>query len=124
MSATSRVPRALAATILITMAADAEVPAWLSGRPDTERHAGRAALYEQVFRDVAARCGIDAGTERLARLRLLGAVNHAVEDWRRTGRAHYRAMLPFLSLTGTDPRHCEFRLDGAAIETILGPGAP
>jgi hypothetical protein len=114
-------PRLVSAALLFlcTPLALAEVPDWLSGPPDLRMHPQRAPLYRDVFDDVAQRCGFDADAESLARKRLVGAVNHAVEDWQRQGRASYRARLPFLSIAGPDPVHCEFRLDGRRIQQAL-----
>jgi hypothetical protein len=109
----------IALALACTPAAPALVPDWLAGPPDVRMYPDRAPLYRQVFDDVAQRCGIEAHREQLARKRLIGAVNHAVEDWRRQKRDSYRAVLRYLSVAGPDPTHCEFRLEGVRIERVL-----
>jgi hypothetical protein len=117
-----RPPRSRLAVLLLAATVPpgtAAVPDWLSGPPDTEHHPEREALYAHTFEDVRDRCGVDPAEGTLARLRLVGAVNHAVEDWTEHRRPHYRAMLRYLSVAARDPVHCEFRLDGEAIGQAL-----
>ena len=101
------------------IAADANFPEWLKGKPDTQVYKNRQKIYQYVFDDISIKTAVSLNIEvvarestlrRLARERVINTTNKAVSHWQLHRSPSYIVRLRYLLTGQEDPVHYDFNL--------------
>ncbi len=82
-------------------------------------HEERSRIYTYVFNQVLEQTGKNISSEKLAKDRVVNAVNKAVNDWEDNKGSEYSDELIYLFTSEGHPIHFEFNLKGEIIESHL-----